>query len=70
MEGWRRTDCGVGVTSPQGLLPPDWLVEEEEEERPMAVSYCAVERQAGFHHVRGPVRSLTQSRCPQPHWCH
>lgn len=47
----------VGVTSPQGLLAPD-LLEGEEAERPMAVSYCAVERQAGFHHVRGPVHFL------------
>lgn len=25
MAGWRRTDCGVGVTYPQGLLAPGWL---------------------------------------------
>lgn len=50
-----RVECdgSVGVTSPQPLLASHWPVREEEEERPMAVSYY-VEHQAGLHHLRGP----------------
>lgn len=50
-------DCRDNVMSPRGLLAPYWLVGEEE--RPMAISQCAVEAEAGFHQVRGPVHSLT-----------
>lgn len=57
IEGWRRMDCRANVMSPRGLLAPYWLVGEEE--RPMAISQCAVEAEAGFHQVRGPVHSLT-----------